>query len=70
MRTTDRVVPTASTVVASWRFDRSATNASIVAMASRLLKTGPTAGQKYLRREFSKPDITDPAPYRTTWMAK
>ena len=39
-------------------------------MATTLLKIGPTAGQKYLRCELSTAEMTDPAPYSTTWIAK
>ncbi len=31
-------------------------------MATTLLKTGPIAGQKYCRREFSSPEMIEPAP--------
>ena len=48
----------------------STTNAIIVAIATMLLKIGPTAGQKYFRCEFSTAEMTEPAPYMTTWMAK
>ena len=52
------------------KFPLSATNAIMVAIATTLLKIGPTAGQKYLRCELSTAEMTDPAPYKTTWMAK
>ena len=67
---TASVVPHARTTNATPKLPLSTTNASIVAIATRLLKIGPTAGQKYLRCEFSTAEMTEPAPYRTTWIAK
>ncbi len=40
----------------------STTNAIIVAIATMLLKMGPTAGQKYFRCEFRTAEMTEPAP--------